>query len=153
MPKMSDCTSPLGTICKDPACTLHFSRVAGMKERWNPGFDFDLTWYLSGPMSGYPEYNYPAFTDAARVLRNTGVKLESPHENQWPEEKLDEPNLWAYMMDLALAQMDCCGGIILLKGWPQSRGSKAELEIALQKDWPVWYYNDYSLTNMNKELS
>lgn len=26
-PKMSDCPSPLGTVCKDPACPLHFGRV------------------------------------------------------------------------------------------------------------------------------
>jgi hypothetical protein len=25
-PKMSDCTSPLGTVCKDPACPLHYGR-------------------------------------------------------------------------------------------------------------------------------
>lgn len=131
-----------------------FAEVDGMKERWNPGFDFDITWYLSGPMSGYEHFNYPAFQHAATILRNTGVKLESPHENEWPKDhaSLSPESLWRHMMDLCYEQMDRCGGIILLKGWPQSRGAKSELEIAMQRDWPVWYYHDFQLTNMNKEI-
>lgn len=123
-----------------------------MQERWNPGFDFELTWYLAGPMSGYPEYNYPVFEDAARVLRMTGVKLVSPHEVAWPDnhEKLSETDLWEYMMKATGKALNNCQGIILMKGWPQSRGAKAELEFAMAHNWPVWFYHEYFMTNMNK---
>ena len=124
--------------------------IGETRQRWNPEFDFDLTYYLSGPMSGYPEYNYAAFTDAATVLRATGVTLQSPHENPWPDHHMGEKDLWDYMMHLAIDQMDKCQSIILLKGWPQSSGSRAELEVAMQRNWPVWYYHDYQLTNMNR---
>ena len=127
--------------------------VAGVQRRWNPGFDFDLTWYLSGPMSGYENFNYPYFTQVASVLRRTGVTIQSPHENAMPHDRrnMSPEALWEYMMELCYAQMDLCGGIILLRGWPQSRGARAELEIALQRNWPVWYYHDYQLTNMNRD--
>lgn len=125
----------------------------GMSERWNPGFDFEKTWYLAGPMSGYPEYNYPAFHHAATVLRETGIKLESPAENEWPpkHKDLDEKALWDHMMDLGRKQISRCQGIILLKGWPQSTGACAELNGALKAGWPVWYFHNFQLTNMNKE--
>jgi len=124
-----------------------------MQQRWNPEIDFGLTYYLSGPMSGIPEYNYPAFEEAARILRQTGLRIESPHENPVPPQQMSEADLWTHMMELCIDQMERCGGIILLKGWPQSRGSRQELQIAMQKDWPVWFYNDYQLTNMNRSAA
>lgn len=126
-----------------------------MKERWNPGFDFTRTWYLSGPMSGYEQYNYPYFEHCATILRNTGVTIESPHENIWPDghDEMTPDQLWKHMMEICIEQMNRCQGIILIKGWPQSRGAKQELQIAMQRDWPVWYYHDFQLTNMNRNES
>lgn len=123
------------------------------QRRANPNFDFDLTYYLAGPMSGYTDYNYPAFTAAAETLRNTGIRIQSPHEQPWPDDshKLSEEDLWVEMMNRTNAQLILCAGMILLKGWPQSRGAKAELSVAMEKGWPVWYYNDFQLVNMNKD--
>lgn len=42
-------------------------------------FDFSLWYYLAGPMTGHPEYNYPAFEKATTVLEENGVKVKSPH--------------------------------------------------------------------------
>ena len=121
-------------------------------KRANPTFDFGRTYYLAGPMSGYEHYNYPAFEDAVRVLRQTGIKVESPHENQWPEDHANMPEgkLWDIMMELGTAQMNRCQGIILLKGGPQSRGARRELSYALEQGWPVHYFHDYQMVNMNK---
>ena len=132
--------------------TPYESQLDGVKQRWNPEMDFDLTYYLSGPMSGYEKYNYPAFTAACETLRATGLKIESPHENPWPaaHETMTPDELWSHMMDICIKQMDKCQGMILMKGWPQSSGSRQELQIAMQKNWPVWFYHDYQLTNMNR---
>lgn len=121
----------------------------------NSAFDYDKVYYQSGPMSGYPEFNYPYFIEVAEQLRDTGIKIESPHENEWPEnhENLSEPQLWQAMMGKSMLQMTRCNGIILLQGWPQSRGAKRELEFAYAKDWPVYYYSNFMLTDMNKELA
>jgi hypothetical protein len=39
---------------------------------------YDL--YLSGPMTGYADKNFPAFVKATRQLRKVGYKVLSPHE-------------------------------------------------------------------------
>lgn len=129
--------------------------IEQIQQRWNPEFDFGITYYLSGPMSGYPDYNYEAFRVASGVLRETGVTLESPHENEWPDghEAMDPSDLWGDMMEKALSQMEKCNGIILLKGWPQSKGARQELMIGMKLNWPIWYYHDFQLINMNRSQS
>lgn len=37
--------------------------------------------YLSGPMTGLPDYNYPAFNAEAARLRALGYTVENPAEN------------------------------------------------------------------------
>lgn len=118
------------------------------------GFDFNLTYYLSGPMSGYPDFNYEAFTLVSNVLRGCGLEIESPHENPWPadHESMEEKELWEHMMKLCRTQMKRCHGIILLNGWPQSTGSRQELRWAIMQDWPVWFYDvpNHQILNMNR---
>lgn len=124
-----------------------------IRARWFPGFDFEKTYYLSGPMSGYTDYNYPYFEEVTQLFRSAGVKVESPHENPWPKDhttmKPDE--LWLTMMKMTVDQMNQCQGIILLRGWPQSKGVRVELAFAMQEGWPIYYYDDFLLTSMNKE--
>ncbi|MCY1527250.1 hypothetical protein D9M68_623110 [compost metagenome] len=38
--------------------------------------------YLAGPMTGLPEFNYPAFHAEAARLRALGYQVENPAENQ-----------------------------------------------------------------------
>lgn len=118
--------------------------------RANPGMDFDLTYYLSGPMKGYPDHNWPAFQHACDVLRRTGLKIVSPHEVT-ADANVNVPVeypmhfLKADLLEM-LAQTQ---GIILLKGWPKSYGARVELQLALSLEFPVWYFDNYQLTNMN----
>lgn len=42
-------------------------------------FDYGLWYYLAGPMTGLPEYNYPAFEKAVIALEEAGIKVKSPH--------------------------------------------------------------------------
>lgn len=114
--------------------------------------DTDLCYYISGPMTGYKNYNYNYFEIVHRTLITRGLNIESPHRNPRPEnwETMDKHELWLYMMDLCYKQMEGCQGIIMLKGWPQSTGARKELFIMLEKDAPVYYYDDFELINMNR---
>ena len=81
--------------------------------------------YIAGPMSGLPDYNYPAFHAATWHLRGLGYHVESPHEpgqvDGWG---------WADYMRRGLQQMLTCDVIALLPGWHASRGAMLELRLA-----------------------
>jgi hypothetical protein len=115
-------------------------------DNWLTSFAFDKTYYLSGPMAGYPELNFPAFDEAAEDLRAAGISIISPAEIAIDKE---EPSNEDYLANDFAVMAAQCEGIILLKGWPRSVGARAELEIALTLKWPVYYYENYLLINMN----
>ena len=106
-------------------------------------FDMNTTYYLAGPMTGIPEYNYPAFREAAAALRDAGLHIESPHENPWPNdhEKMSESQLWQAMMDLSREQVNRSEAIILLPGWYLSSGALRELGWAKERKLPVYFYD------------
>lgn len=104
-----------------------------------------MIYYLSGPMAGYPENNFPAFQKAQIELGFLGYPVVSPHAIDH-----GDTTEWADFLRGDIKVMLDCAGLILLKGWPQSRGSRLELSIALALDWPVFYYHDNVLTEMNK---
>jgi hypothetical protein len=89
-------------------------------------------------MTGYPEYNYPAFDAASKWLREQGWEVESPHENPPPENPLPADSMWQYYMDLCEKQIELCEAIIFLKGWPESRGALQEFNWALDKGHRVY---------------
>lgn len=112
--------------------------------------------YLSGPMAGYPDHNFPAFEKAAGELTDCGLIVTSPHKIKHIEPVEFEilhgrPMDWHdYLRKDIKVMLEACDSIILLKGWPQSKGAILELEVAVRLGWPVWYYDGFTLTNMNK---
>lgn len=93
--------------------------------------------YVAGPMSGLPDFNYPAFHAAAARLRATGVHVENPAENPVPE-----CGSWEGYIRLALAQLITCDAIALLPGWAGSRGARLELHIASELGMPVIHLDE-----------
>jgi hypothetical protein len=83
-------------------------------------------YYISGPMTGYPEFNFPAFTAKAAQLRAEGKTVISPHE--LPGEELDMSWDWYLRRDLK-ALVDCTH-VVLLDGWEHSRGANLEVHVA-----------------------
>lgn len=77
--------------------------------------------YVAGPMSGLPEFNYPAFNAAASRLRSEGYQVENPANNPAPA-----CGTWRGYMRMALQQMLKCDRIHLLPGWEKSRGAMFE---------------------------
>lgn len=107
-----------------------------------------LVMYLSGPMTGIPEFNYPEFARVSRILRYLGYKVESPHENPAPpsEQGLVGDDLWEYYMKLCKKQVERSEAIVLMQGWPESKGARLELEWALDLGHFVFFYDDTKYT-------
>lgn len=80
--------------------------------------------YIAGPMTGYPELNYPAFFAAAEKLRAMGFEVVSPAELN----PITESYLPAMKTDIR-ALIDC-DHILLLRGWHASKGATLERHIA-----------------------
>jgi hypothetical protein len=91
--------------------------------------------YISGPMTGYPEYNYPAFIKAEEELRKMGyVNIINPA-------KIDHPNTeWGNCMRRAITELMKADAVISLPGWYQSRGANIEIKLAINLGMSVIDY-------------
>jgi len=82
--------------------------------------------YISGPMTGVPEHNFPAFNAAADKLRQAGWEVINPAENFGGKTNLPrEVYLRKDVMQLAQ-----CMAIAMLPGWQESRGASMEYFVA-----------------------
>lgn len=86
--------------------------------------------YLSGPMAGYEDSNYPAFVLAADVLREHGYEVENPAEFCEECRLMPDDDAYADFMRCALKKLMRADGVALLYGWEHSRGAKLEVQVA-----------------------
>jgi hypothetical protein len=100
------------------------------------------SFYLSGPMSGLPDLNRRAFEAATQALRGRGLDVRSPHELPNGE--------WIDCLRRDIRLLTECDALVLLPGWPASKGATLELNIALQLQMDVFAYrhSDGALVSM-----
>ncbi len=79
--------------------------------------------YLSGPMSGIEDNNFPEFHKWAAKLRADGHDVVSPAEIQ-------EAGTWELCLRADLRELCTCEGIALMPGWENSKGANLELHVA-----------------------
>lgn len=91
--------------------------------------------YISGPMTGYSEYNFPAFIAAEEVLRSLGYEVINPARI----EHRDKDN-WVACMRQAITEMLRADAVITLPGWGRSRGAQIEVDLAEKLGLPVIAY-------------
>jgi hypothetical protein len=84
--------------------------------------------YIAGPMTGYGDYNFPAFHHAAEWLRKIYPHAEiiSPAEMDGGNTTLDR----TYYMSRDLNVVINCDTIFFLPGWAKSRGATLEHDVA-----------------------
>lgn len=80
--------------------------------------------YLSGPMSGLPDDNFPAFFAQASQLRAAGYDVVNPAEID------NAGKSWEYCLRTDLREMCSCDTIALMPGWEKSKGANLELHVA-----------------------
>jgi hypothetical protein len=115
-----------------------------------------MKFYLAGPMTGIPQFNFPAFHEAAAKLRAAGYVIQSPAEMDDPKTTAaamaspdgkpgsGSPNgdTWGDFLarDVKIIA-DGVHGIILMPGWEKSRGARLELFVSmLCGHWVYRYY-------------
>lgn len=95
--------------------------------------------YISGPMTGYADLNFPAFNFAATSLRKRGWEVLNPVELN-PDPKAD----WYDCIIDDIQAMKQCNAIYLLYGWEQSHGANIEYWVAKKNKMLIYYQaNDY----------
>ena len=115
--------------------------------------------YLAGPMSGIPQFNFPAFFAAADQLRAAGFDVVSPAEIDNSEDKGaalaspdgDNRNLtsmnnktWGDFLarDVKLLADTGIQGVVFLPNWQNSKGAKLEALVGLLQGFKFWEYED-----------
>lgn len=94
--------------------------------------------YVAGPMTGLPDFNYPAFRAAARQLRENGWSVYDPTEND--DGSQGKP--WDFYLRASVRQVSVCNAIALLPGWEDSKGANLELYVAMTLGMKVYFYID-----------
>ncbi len=81
--------------------------------------------YLSGPMTGIADWNFPAFNAEAERRRDAGYHVTNP-----AEVNPDTSMTWEQCLRADIKALCDCDAIALLPGWENSKGAHLELHIA-----------------------
>lgn len=90
--------------------------------------------YISGPMTGLPDYNYPLFNATAAALRKRGYAVINPAE--FFGGKADRTRE-EYMRESILRLMEA-DGLMLLPEWHKSPGAVLEVAIARELEMSLY---------------
>lgn len=98
------------------------------------------TLYISGPMTGYPDLNFPAFHYAAAELRAKGFEVVSPAEIELPQypkgykpnDEADRRKMWEAFMRADIIEMMKADAVATLPGWEKSDGAVIEVGLAIK---------------------
>lgn len=94
--------------------------------------------YISGPMTGYPDLNFPEFNRVAAALAAKGYDVVNPVDIN------PDPN--ADWFECIVADMDAvrgCAVIYMLNGWEESPGAQIEYWTARKYQLTILYQSDY----------
>ena len=107
--------------------------------------------YLSGPMSGRPQFNIPEFNRVTQSLRESGFEVTNPPEEDPPEFRESceaspdgavDAAMWGECIGRDVAKISSAGydGIVMLPGWGDSWGSTMELLTAIKTGIPIYIF-------------
>ena len=88
--------------------------------------------YVSGPMTGCVDLNYPAFFAAEGLLHLFSFDVSNPAQYA-PQDGWQ----WENYLRRDLVDLLDCGGVATLTGWGRSRGARFEVRTARTLNMPV----------------
>jgi hypothetical protein len=117
--------------------------------------------YVAGPMTGYDQWNFPAFFEAERQLLKLGYEVINPAHSDGTTLELalesaglpERPNnTWAWYMRRDLPHVLECDAICVLPGWQDSKGASLEVHVANAIGVPIYVLKDGELRPRVKVL-
>lgn len=91
--------------------------------------------FISGPMTGYPDFNYLAFNEAETQLKRFFAVVVNPAKTDGG----DTSKPWVYYIEKNIHFLQQCNCIYLLRGWERSPGAMIEAIIARKLDFRFLY--------------
>lgn len=91
------------------------------------------TVYISGPMTGLDQFNFPAFFAAEEGLLEQGFSVINPARLGGAS------NARSLCMRIDIEHLVRCDAIYMLKNWQKSEGASLELSIATHCAIPVFF--------------
>lgn len=95
------------------------------------------TLYISGPMTGIDDFNYPSFHACAEALRAEGWSVINPATHFGGRTGLPRHK---YLACDVLALVRRCKGIVFLDGWQKSEGALLEAQIAFDLGYALYFW-------------
>lgn len=96
-------------------------------------------YYLSGPMTGIEDYNFPAFHGVAKFLRGCGYDVFNPAESFEGNTELP----WTTYMKHDFKNIQKSSKVMLLPGWRSALGAVLEVIVGLSTDHEIWEFNNF----------
>lgn len=84
--------------------------------------------YIAGPMTGYEDFNYPAFHAIEDDLRKHGYTLVN---NPARHLNGEQHHPWSDYIEVAIQALIYSSVVVVLRGWQNSIGASLEVAIAL----------------------
>lgn len=94
--------------------------------------------YLMGPMTGYEDFNRPAFRRMTELLREQGVRVTSPDELDTTDPVSAASPEWADYLARDLRWLVLAEAGVALPGWEESRGARLEAAVLGALGRPVY---------------
>lgn len=96
--------------------------------------------YVSGPMTGYPESNAPAFEQASQALREMGYSVCNPVDTSDLLGELTHSQYLRFDFERVLE----ADFVVALDGWEKSLGATAELLVATRIGTKCWRWSTFT---------
>lgn len=104
--------------------------------------------YIAGPMSGLPDWNFPAFHEAEEAWREAGWEVNNPARAFGGRTDLPYPQYLRHGIGKVLES----DALAVLDGWEASRGCRAEMFVADLVGIPIYVNAPFSPEQPHKGI-